>query len=338
MTATTRSKYVELSEHTPLQIIFYGLLSLLCAVSLLVFVAAPSMELFFASFLRSEVVRDGTPVIYRFAENRPEEIITTGDFGTWALVEARDSSRIAMMPPSMRSHELRRAEYIFKPLFALAPLLVVGGFTLAALITTVLSGGAGLVRQKIEREILNVLDRLAVSQFGEHTPEEIRQLTRDILQADTRRLHDMADIYGMPFDAIDLLQRALRWREASGVSKLSKVHDAIKFYMREYFTDRYSNAVLGMVYIGAAILIIVIGLRGLKFLPATDPSLVLGALGLEFMLLITYAVVLMYGKSEDAAPMLPVHQGSGGIGGLTTDADTEHLLRAFLGTQRGERP
>jgi hypothetical protein len=101
--------------------------------------------------------------------------------------------------------------------------------------------------------------------------------------------------------------------------------------MREYFTDRYSNAILGLVYIGAAILIIVIGIRGLKFLPATDPSVVLGALGLEFMLLITYAVVLMYGRTEEPSHAAGATHGDSSI---SLDADTQQLLRAFLATPR----
>jgi hypothetical protein len=83
---------------------------------------------------------------------------------------------------------------------------------------------------------------------------------------------------------------------------------------------------------GAAVLIIVIGIRGLKFLPATDPSVVLGALGLEFMLLVTYAVVLMYGRTdEDTSEHV---RESGPVSATQLDSDTEHLLRAFLGVQR----
>jgi hypothetical protein len=109
----------------------------------------------------------------------------------------------------------------------------------------------------------------------------------------------------------------------------------VKFYMREYFTDRYANAVLGLVYIGAAILIIVIGIRGLKFLPATDPSVVLGALGLEFMLLITYAVVLMYGRTEEVGGE---HSRGDGVAAGAADADAEHVLRAFLAVRRTDPP
>jgi hypothetical protein len=336
--ATTRTRVVELSEHTPAQIATFGILAVVCSVVLFTFVAAPAMDSFFAAFLRSDVIRDGSQVTYRIAENRDDEVVTTGTFTTWALVDPRERKSIdatraltGAAASGMRYH----AEYIFSPSVALAPLVIVGGFVVAALITSILGGGMGFVRQKIEREILNALDRLAIAQFGEHTPEEIRTLVRDILSADLRRLHDLADMYEMPFSDLELLRNALRWRESAGFLRAVRTHDAVKFYMREYFTDRYANAVLGLVYIGAAILIIVIGIRGLKFLPATDPSVVLGALGLEFMLLITYAVVLMYGRTEEVGGE---HSRGDGVAAGAADADAEHVLRAFLAVRRTDPP
>ncbi len=336
--ATTRTRVVELSEHTASQIATFGVLALVCSVVLFTFVAAPAMEAFFGAFLRSDVIRDGSQVTYRIAENRDDEIVSTGTFTTWALVDPRERKSVdatRALGGESASNVRYHAEYIFSPAVALAPLVIVGGVVFAALLTSVFGGGMGFVRQKIEREVLNALDRLAIAQFGEHTPEEIRTLVRDILSADLRRLHDLADIYEVPFSDLELLRNALRWREASGLAKLGRTHDAVKFYMREYFTDRYSNGVLGLVYIGAAILIIVIGIRGLKFLPATDPSVVLGALGLEFMLLITYAVVLMYGRTEEDGAQ---HGRDGRGPAATADADAEHVLRAFLAVRRNEPP
>jgi len=334
MAVTTRNRVLELSEHTPAQMMVFGLMAISCWAVLFLFVAAPLMDAFFSGFLRSEVVRDGSQVTYRIAENRDDEVVTTGTFSTWALVDPRERKLIdaaraaALHPDEPRPYP---AEYIFTPAIALAPLVIVGGFVLAAILTTLLPGIFGYVRQKFEREVLNAMDRIAVAQYGDHTPEEIKAITGDLLAADLRRLHDLADIYAMPYSDLELLQAALRWREAAGLAKIWRTHDAIRFYMREYFTDRYSNAVLGLVYIGAAILIIVIGIRGLKFLPATDPSVVLGALGLEFMLLITYAMVLMYGRTDEDgvdASREPRHVGA------ASDADAEHLLRAFLAVPR----
>jgi len=332
---TTRKRVVELSEHTPTQVMLYGVTAISCSILLFLFVAAPAMDAFFTSFLRSDVVRDGSSVTYRIAENRDDEIVVTGTFSTWALVDPHERKSVdaaRVLTGDVATAPRYHAEYIFTPAVAFAPLVFVGGFVLAGLLTTLATGLFGFVRQKIEREILNAMDRLAISQYGDHTPEEITSITTDVLNSDLRRLYDLADTYGMPFTDLELLRGALRWRDSAGAVRMWRTHDAIKFYMREYFTDRYSNAVLGFVYIGAAILIIVIGIRGLKFLPSTDPSVVLGALGLEFMLLITYAMVLMYGRTDEEGN--ESHRESRSTQGSASDADAEHLLRAFLAVPR----
>lgn len=337
MAATTRSRVVELSQHSAGQIVSYYLLAVVSAIGLFLFVAAPVLDSFFADFLRSEVIRDGTAVSYSISDNRSEELVITTPVTIWALV---DPSSTTDRPPRIRNADgmviaepKYHAEYIFRPLIALAPFILVGGFLIATLLTSLLPSGAGYLAQKIEREVLVALDRLAFAQYGEHTPQEIDQLTKEITKADTRRLHDLGDIYGLPFTDLELLQKALQWKESSGLNRMLRTHDAIKFYMREYFTDRYSNTILGLVYMGAAVLIIVIGIRGLKFLPSTDPSVVLSALGLEFMLLVTYAAVLMYGRSEEAGGIYSAAP-SDGMNDLETDGDTEKLLRAFLAVPR----
>lgn len=314
-----------------MQIVTFSTLVLVCTTVLFVFVAVPLMDGFFESFLRNATVRDGSSVSYHIAENRQDDTLTTGLLTTWGLVDERDLTK-----PRAPGSPLQ-ADYIFRPILAFSPLVVVGGFVLAALLTCFFPGG--YVRQKMQREILTMLDHLSLSQYGEHTPEEIRQLTRDIATADLRRLHDLAEIYHVPYVDLELLQSAIHWRDAKGFSQFMKTHDAIKFYMREYFTERYSNTVLGFVYMGAAILIIVIGIRGLKFLPSTDPSIVLGALGLEFMLLITYAMVMIYGKPEEGLqPSPPIGSlAHSSNQGLLLDGESEQVLRAFLAVRRDNK-
>lgn len=325
MTATSRSRVVELSKHSSAQVTTFYVLVLACTATLFLFVATPLLDLFFTGFLRSDVIRDGTTVNYRVAENRAPELVKTGSLSTWALAD-----------PRLATSSRPTAEYIFKPLIALFPLVAVGGTILAALLTVLLPGSAGFLRQKIQREILVVLDKLALHQYGEHTAEELKVLMREITHADARTLHDLADRFGVPYGDLELLQKALIWERATGLDKVLKSHDAVKFYMREYFTERYANVILGMVYMGAAVLIIVIGIRGLKFLPATDPTVVLGALGLEFMLLITYATILMYGKTEEATTAHLPH-AHGTHGALDTNADTEQLVRALMALPRSSK-
>lgn len=73
----------------------------------------------------------------------------------------------------------------------------------------------------------------------------------------------------------------------------------LRLYMSHHFTEKYSNNVTGAAYAGAAILIVVIGVRGLKFIPPTRPSLILGAIFLEGSMLALLAFVLVYTQEEE---------------------------------------
>jgi hypothetical protein len=73
----------------------------------------------------------------------------------------------------------------------------------------------------------------------------------------------------------------------------------LRLYMSHHFTEKYSNNVTGLAYFGAAILIIIIGVRGLKFIPSTRPSLILGAIFLEGSMLALLAFNLLYTEEEE---------------------------------------
>ena len=77
------------------------------------------------------------------------------------------------------------------------------------------------------------------------------------------------------------------------------IFKALRLYMSHHFTEGYSNTVTGLAYFGAAILIIIIGIRGLKFIPATRPSLILGAIFLEGAMLALMAFTLLYTQEEE---------------------------------------
>ena len=104
--------------------------------------------------------------------------------------------------------------------------------------------------------------------------------------------------------------------------------------MKFYVTKKYSNFILGLVYFGAAILIIIIGLRGLKFIPAQEPSLVFFSLGLEFCLLVTYAITLMFGKDDNEVANIDLEKGSSDrllLGReFSSGKETEELLKMFI--------
>ena len=150
------------------------------------------------------------------------------------------------------------------------------------MISSVLPHNFGLVRQKIDRELASALDTICLNTFGYHSDEERTNIARDLRKADLRDLHDYERSWGMNLEDLKALQRALIWRDSNIIMRIFNSNKGLMVYLRFYFTVKYSNTLLGLVYMGAAILIIIIGLRGLKFIPATDPSLVIFSLGLEF--------------------------------------------------------
>lgn len=119
------------------------------------------------------------------------------------------------------------------------------------------------------------------------------------MRMNTRHLHEFADLHNVSFEELETLQRALVWRRMKGWGQILRSPSAIKLYMRTYFTVKYANMMLGVVYIGAAVLIIVIGLRGLKFIPASQPSIIISALQLEFVMLMFYAITVIYTKEDE---------------------------------------
>lgn len=73
----------------------------------------------------------------------------------------------------------------------------------------------------------------------------------------------------------------------------------LRLYMSHHFTEKYSNMVTGCAYGGAAFLIVVVGIRGLKFIPAAKPSLVLLSTFLEFSMLCLMAFTMVFTEEEE---------------------------------------
>lgn len=321
--SSSRKEYFELSKHSAVQFLTFGILVFGIAYTLQFYVGLPLMDMFFREFLHTEVIKDGTIVQYQISDDAKPENITTSYITKWAIVDNRFSEKSA----------IPQARYLFNPLLALLPMILTLSAALAALFSALLPKNIGLLRQKIEREIVNSLDRIARNIYGEHTDAELQGIISNLLGSDMRQLHDYAELVSVPYHEVETLQRAVRWHESSSVMHLVRVGGAIKFYMRQYFTVQYSNSILGLVYIGAAALIIIIGIRGLKFIPPSEPSIILFALGLEFVLLIIYALTLMYSRQEDLpnnehhTEKLDMFFGGDNVGG---SKEVEDLLRVFI--------
>jgi len=78
-----------------------------------------------------------------------------------------------------------------------------------------------------------------------------------------------------------------------------KVFKGLRLYMAHHFTEKYANNVTGLAYGGAAFLIVAVGIRGLKFIPANRPSFILLAIFLEFSMLSLLAVTMIYTEEEE---------------------------------------
>jgi hypothetical protein len=90
------------------------------------------------------------------------------------------------------------------------------------------------------------------------------------------------------------VKNALHWRR----NRLL-IGRGLRLYMAHHFTEKYSNFVTGLAYGGAAFLIVAVGIRGLKFIPANKPSFILLAIFLEFTMLSLLAITLMYTEEEE---------------------------------------
>lgn len=219
------------------------------------------------------------------------------------------------------------ARYWFKPIYSLMAFNIFFGIILATFISSLLPRDLGYFRHKIEREIISALDNIHFKRYGEYLRYEPQGIRNEFLNADKNKLYDLSSELGIHIDDLHIIKNAIIWEEATITYKFLHPIMGLNLYLRNHFTEKYSNSILSFVYIGAAFLIIIIGLRGLKFIPSSEPSLVFFALGLEFSILITYALTLMFSKPEEQSQLSDLSSGSDKL--ISSDKQMEKLLRAF---------
>lgn len=308
--------YFELNEHNTVQITTFVLLIFLFAI-IFFFLFAPLTKYLFESYLLGKVTYDGTSVHYLLDVTSVEK--PTNFFLSWAVDVYKGSPQ--------------ETRYWFNPIFSLGIPCFVFGIFFAFIISALLPSNLGYINQKIVRETAGLLDELCLKLYGFHSEEERNQLRKLILNADLRDLHDYERDWGMAIEDLRVLNRAIKWLKSGYFHKILSLNNGLKVYLRFYFTERYSNNIIGAVYMGAASLIIIIGLRGLKFIPANEPSLVLFALGLEFTLLIVYAFTVMYSRNENDVAFNSNSSNlnyTNNIDEIGTSKEVEKLLKAFV--------
>ncbi len=314
--------YFELTEHTFSQFALFFLIMLIGAAITFKLVL-PVLEDFFEKSLQAQIHNlPEEEVPYYMDSHTPVKV--TDPLTSWAVDAAVDTNR--------------EARYWFNPLIAIFLQSLTVGLIAAAIITSLLPQRIGYMRQKIEREIANGIDKITVIKYGFHEDSSRGEIAEDIIRADLKSLYDFVEEWKISIDDLKILKAALKWRNAPLIYRIVNINDGIKIYMRQYFTMKYNNSVLGLVYIAAAVLIIIIGLRGLKFIPPTEPTLVLFALGLEFTMLIVYAFTIMYAREEDQSDFdknLTSSAESKFLGGeIKGSEQSEKLLRVFLARRK----
>lgn len=274
--------YFELIEHNTLQVIIF-LLILIISIIVVFNALLPFADWLVTEQLGGDVYNKGQTI-----EKGPDnnKLVRTNHYLKWAVDIINADNEV-------------EARYWINPVFSLAIPTTLISIIITVIFTSVLSRKLGLMRQKIERELVFAIEKISFKINGFHSAEQRKEVISEILNADLRDLHDYQQKWGYTVEELKILHKVLKWRDRGLLYKLFNFGSAAIFYMRFYFTDKFGNAMLGSVYIGAAVLIVIIGLRGLKLIPSTEPSPVFFALGLEFSLLLTYATTLMFSKSEE---------------------------------------
>ncbi len=316
-----RKAYIELRNHNPVQLFLFA--ALIFAITFLVFEnLLPVLQYFLEQYLNGHVINNGAKV--RYSIDIPFPIKETSYVFSWAVDIYKDTPQ--------------EARYWFNPVLSIILQSFLLAVIITVLITILLPRKIGYMRHKVDREISGLLEKLTVAQYGYNDTANMASMAEDIIGAGPQELRDMVEELGITMDNLEVLRKGLIWQNSPFMVKLLHINDAVKVYMRFYFTVKYSNHVLGFVYIGAAVLIIIIGLRGLKFIPPTQPSLVLFALGLEFSFLVIYALTTMYTKEEEDGSSDIKTESAGGSSQLGADfgssREIEKLLRVFIKSKK----
>ncbi len=272
-----KKSFIELQQHNSIQYILFVFLAVGVSLLSMIILIRISDIIFQFVFSGATFVNTAQSTVYYPEWQLQLPIVNPADFE-----EA----------PSMKV-------YFVEPVLIYLPFALVIGFIGASLLSMLLPMSIGLLRQKIHRVIVNTLDTISIEKIGVHDDSAENEIAFEIVNSDWRSLNDLARKYGRSFEDILLLHKALLWYQSSFVPRIARSFQALRFYLQEHFSVKYSSTMLGLIYMGAAILIIVIGMRGLQFIPAIRPTIILSSLLLEFVLLFFYAIFLMFSKPEE---------------------------------------
>jgi hypothetical protein len=182
-------------------------------------------------------------------------------------------------------------QFEFNAILSLLPFDIFFGFGLACAIGFMMR--MPFFKERVLHTIVAVKKRLMMQLSASH--EEVESIIRNDPENNSRLLarRDDINVEGVQ-NEIEAITKAQRYLDGKG-----SWTNGLGMYMKYHFVEEYANKVQGGAYFGAAFLIIVIGIRGLKFIPAERPSPILFALGIEFSLLALLAIVMVYTEDEE---------------------------------------
>ena len=191
---------------------------------------------------------------------------------------------------TVRAEKLGEDAIKIQPILTFGVLSIFFGFIVGVIITAMIPG-MGYIARKINREIDHTIDRIDEQTGDKISREEIERISAANSKDDLTAIEK--EFGPVVVDEIEDVRAANQWKKAP-----FQVFKGLRLYMKRHFSEKYSNNVQGFAYGGAAILIVIIGIRGLKFIPPTQPSILLAAITLEFAMLMLLAVTLFYTEEE----------------------------------------
>ncbi len=117
-----------------------------------------------------------------------------------------------------------------------------------------------------------------------------------------------------------LMKEPKKW-----LQKEKSVRQAFALYMHNEFIPEYKNNITAIAFIGTAFLILNIGLRGVKFMTAHQPDLIVIAIIVEITVLLLLGMTTWYEKEEEEE----AGAGAGMPGKQLSLADVERRLDAL---------
>jgi len=117
-----------------------------------------------------------------------------------------------------------------------------------------------------------------------------------------------------------LMKEPKRW-----LQKEKSVRQAFAMYMHNEFIQEYKNNITAIAFIGTAFLILNIGLRGVKFMVAHQPDMIVIAIIVEITVLCLLGMTTWYEKEEEEE----AGQGAGFPGRQLSLKDVEAKLDAL---------